>query len=209
MENLLTNGSFEQNDRTTYANYYTSEDLAYVPLPDIVPGWTFSHSVDLYGPIHNPQEGNQYLDLVGGGPVAATFSIQQTFTTVPGELYALTFFYGNNENLANALATFTASIVGAGGIIWTQDFSHTGDTYYSHNWTEASVWFRADSSSTTLTFVDTSRFPTSYDPTYTVGGSTLDNISIVVVPESGTLAAGLFVGGLAFVSGVRQRRSRA
>jgi hypothetical protein len=191
-QNLLVNGDFEQNDRHTYANYYTSEDLAYIPLGDSVPGWTFSHSVDLYGPTHAPQSGNQFLDLVGGGPVAANFSIQQTFATTAGQSYQLSFVYGNNEQLAAALATFTASLIGGSGTIWTQDFSHTGDTYYARNWTAFNITFVANSSTTTLKFLDTSHFPTGYDPSYTVGGSTLDNVIVIaVVPEPGGIATGL------------------
>ena len=94
----------------------------------------------------------------------------------------MSFFYGNNEQLASALASFTASLAGGAVAIWTQDFTHTS----------FSLTFVAISSSTTLKFLDTSRFPTNYDPAYTVGGSALDNISvIVVVPESGGLGAAL------------------
>lgn len=196
-QNLLVNGDFEQNDRHTYANYYTSEDLAYIPLGDTVPGWTFSHSVDLYGPVHAPQNGSQFLDLVGGGPVSQDFSLQQTFATIVGQAYQLSFFYGNNEQLATALASFTASLSGGAGTIWTQDFTHTGDTYYAHNWTSFTMTFVANSSSTTLAFLDTSHFPTDYDPSYTVGGSTLDNVRIVaVVPEAGGILAGLMALGV-------------
>ena len=207
-QNLLVNGDFEQNDRRTYTNYYASEDLAYIPLSDTVPGWTFSHSVDLYGPVHAPQNGSQFLDLVGGGPVSQNFSIQQTFATTAGQSYQLSFFYGNNEQLASAMASFTASLIGA-GTIWTQDFTHTGDTYYAHNWTFFTMTFVANSSSTTLNFLDTSHFPTNYDPTYTVGGSTLDNISVVaLVPESGGIVAGLTTLGIC-VMAIATRRRRA
>ena len=207
-QNLLVNGDFEQNDRHTYANYYTSEDLAYIPLGDSVPGWSFSHSVDLYGPVHAPQHGSQFLDLVGGGPLAATFSIQQTFATTAGQSYQLSFFFGNNEQLANATASFAASLAGGAVTIWTQDFTHTGDTYYAHDWTAFSLTFVANSSSTTLKFLDTSHFPTNYDPSYTVGGSTLDNVSVVaVVPESGGIGAGLMALAVCLVPIAARRRA--
>jgi uncharacterized protein DUF642 len=207
-QNLLVNGNFEQNDRHTYANYYASEDLAYIPLGDSVPGWTFSHSVDLYGPGHDPQNGSQFLDLVGGGPLSATFSIQQTFATTAGQSYQLSFFYGNNEQLANAMASFTASLIGGAVTIWTQDFTHTGDTYYAHDWTSFSLTFVANSSSTTLKFLDTSHFPTNYDPSYTVAGSTLDNVSVVaVVPESGGIGAGLTALAVCLIPVAVRRRA--
>ena len=206
--NLLTNGGFEQNDRTTYSNYYPSDDVAYVPLPEEVPGWTFSHSIDLYGAANLPKGGSQFLDLVGGGPLTTDFWIQQTFATVPGELYALSFFYGNNEFLELASASFIASVIGGSGVIWTQTFTHTGDSMTSRNWTEGGAWFQADSTSTTLVFQDISRFATDYDPNYTIGGSTLDDVSVVaVVPESGTFAAGLFAVGIVLAALLRQRRA--
>ena len=206
--NLLTNGGFEQNDRTTYFNYYPADDVAYVPLPEEVPGWTFSHSIDLYGAANGPKGGSQFLDLVGGGPLTTDFWIQQTFATVPGELYALSFFYGNNEFLELASASFIASIVGGSGVIWSQTFTHTGDSMSTRNWTEGGAWFQADSTSTTLIFQDISHFATDYDPNYTIGGSTLDDVSVVaVIPESGTLAAGFFAIGIAVVALLRQRRA--
>jgi hypothetical protein len=209
-QNLLVNGNLEQNDRHTYANYYISENLAYIPLGDSVPGWTFSHNVDLYGPGHAPQSGSQFLDLVGGGPVSANFSIQQTFATTPGQSYQLSFFYGNNERLSAALATFTASILGGSGTIWTHNFSHTGDTYYAHDWTAFSTIFVADSSTTTLQFWIPSHFPTNYDPSYTVGGTTLDNVSVIgVVPEPGGIAAALMTLGFCLIPIVARRRAAA
>jgi len=206
-QNLLVNGDFEQNDRRTYTNYYASEDLAYIPLSDAIPGWSFSHSVDLYGPVHAPQNGSQFLDLVGGGPLSQNFSIQQTFATTAGQSYQLSFFYGNNEELATTLASFTASLIGGAVTIWTQDFTHTGDTYYAHDWTSFSFTFVANSSSTTLAFLDTSHFPTNYDPSYTVGGSTLDNISVVaVVPESSGIQAGLMALAVCLIPVAAARR---
>jgi hypothetical protein len=66
----------------------------------------------------------------------------------------------------------------------------------------------ANSSSTTLKFLDTSHFPTNYDPSYTVGGSTLDNISVVaVVPESGGIGAGLTALAVSLIPIAAQRRA--
>ena len=153
----------------------------------------------MYGPVHAPQNGSQYLDLVGGGPVSANFSIQQAFATTAGQSYQLSFLFGNNEQLASALASFTASLIGGSGTI-TQDFTHTGDTYYAHDWTFFTTTFVATSSSTTLKFLDTSHFPTNYDPSYTVGRSTFDNVSFVaVVPEPGGIIAGLSVLGCCLI----------
>jgi hypothetical protein len=58
------------------------------------------------------------LDLVGGGLVALDFSIPQSFATNAGQSHQLSFFYGNNEELSAALATFTASIISGSETIW-------------------------------------------------------------------------------------------
>jgi hypothetical protein len=212
-QNLLVNGNFEQNDRTTYANYYVPPtDIAYIPLGDTVPGWTFSHSVDLYGALNAPQSGSQFLDLVGGGPITSTFSIQQTFATVIGGMYQLDFFYGNNEQFSvdGGSANFTASVLGA-GTVWTGTFTHSGDTMTVRNWTEFTVNFVADSTSTTLLFVDNNHIPQGGTPNYTVAGATLDNVSVMAVmpepggwPIAGVIAA---VSGSAMVSQRRRRRA--
>jgi hypothetical protein len=147
---------------------------------------------------------------VGGGPVSTDFSIQQSFATIPGLSYQLSFFYGNNEQLSAALATCTASIIGGSGKLWTQNFSHTGDTYYAHDWTAFSMIFVADSSTTTLQFLDASHFPTGYDPSSTVDGSTLDNVMVIgVVPEPGGIAAGLMTLGFCLAPIAARRRAAA
>lgn len=196
-QNLLTNGDFEFNDRTTYPNYYPPPtDLAYIPLGQTVPGWTFSHSVDLYGLLNDPQNGSQFLDLVGGGPISATYSIQQTFATVAGYTYRLDFFYGNNEQFASTggQAAFTASLVGS-GTLWSGNFTHGGDSMSVRNWTELTVDFVADSTSTTLVFLDTNHIASTGDPTYTVAGATFDNVSVIgILPEpAGITVAALLI----------------
>lgn len=192
-QNLLTNGDFELNDRHTYPSYQGPPvDLAYVPIGQPLPGWTFSHSVDLYGPINAPQNGSQFLDLVGGGPLSATYSISQTFATVAGYTYHLDFFYGNNENFSDPLqnpggvpASFNAALTGSGTIL-SVNLTHSGDTMTVRNWGEFAVNFVANSSSTTLTFTNLFNLPANFDPTYTVAGATLDNVIVsFVVPEPG------------------------
>ncbi|HEX8679031.1 MAG TPA: DUF642 domain-containing protein [Chthoniobacterales bacterium] len=209
-QNLLVNGGFELNDRSTYANYYPTEDLAYLAQPDVLPGWSFGHSVDLYGAARAPQSGSQFLDLVGGGPLTQTFFVEQAFATTPGQVYALSFYYGNNENLATALATFTASVIGGSGTLWTQSFSHTGDTYSARNWAFFTTLFTANSASTILRFLDTSGFATDYNPSYTVGGSTLDNVAVIAaVPEPGGILTAVLIGGFCCLPLLRRLRTAA
>jgi hypothetical protein len=202
-QNLLSNGDFEQFDRHTYSTYFAPGDYAYVKAPDTVPGWTFSDSVDLYGAANSPQHGAQFLDLVGGGALATTFSIQQSFGTVIGNTYHLDFFYGNNETVATG--TFTASVIGT-GTLWTANFTHSGDTMTVRNWTEFSVDFVANSTNTTIMFVDTTHAPSGFDPNYTIGGATLDNI--IITPEPGGFTTVLCILGAVLAAILTERRRR-
>lgn len=212
-QNLLVNGDFESNDRTSYASYSPPpNDYAYLSLAEALPGWTFSHSVDLYGPTNSPQHGAQFLDLVGGGPLGTSFSIQQTFATVIGNTYRLDFFYGNNEafSVQGGQASFNASLTGS-SLLWSGGFTHSGDTMTVRNWTEFTVDFVADSASTTLTFLNTYNLPASWDPAnYTVAGATLDNVSVImIVPEPGGWTMALAVGGIFLAALLNSRRARA
>ncbi len=207
-QNLLINGDFEQNDLTTYPSYNSSGDFSNLPTGQPLPGWTF-YNVDLYGPTQLPQNGTQFLDLVGYGPLTATFSLEQTFATVIGMVYRLNFFYGNNEQFADegGMASFTASLIGS-GILWSSGFTHGGDTQMNRDWTEYTIDFVADSSTTTLMFVDTSLLPATFDPNATVAGATLDNISVIaLLPETGGRPAMFVILGVCLAAILVSKRA--
>ena len=68
------------------------DTYSYMPM---FGGWTVDrNSIDLIGPYWNAADGSQSVDLDGLAPG----SISQTFTTVAGQQYRLTFAYSANKD---------------------------------------------------------------------------------------------------------------
>jgi len=124
------------------------------PNTDIT-GWTISGSsggnpnnVDLVNNAKYPAfVGTQSLDMEGN--VGASGVIFQTFATVPGTVYNLSFAYGNNPYGSGA--TMNVLVTGAGKLL-NQSVSHNTSTLSNMNYQLFSQNFTADSATTTLTF---------------------------------------------------------
>src|SRR5690606_21829679 len=94
-------------------------------------------------------EGNQYLDLVGEGGFG---TISQTFNTVAGQSYNLSFYYSHNlfSGLQSASANFTV-----GGVDLVDSITHSTGSTSNLDWLLYSGNFVATNSSTILTFNNT------------------------------------------------------
>ncbi len=156
-------------------------DVWYQTFTSPFDSWTPSN-VDIVSSLGAPgnapaYQGVQYLDLVGtglDGTELSTGTISQTFGTVAGETYTLTFAYANNPwSTSTASASF--SVDGLAG-----DVTHDTSTTTDLNWLVYTDTFVATSSTATLTFSET------------VGGNNggvlLDAISVTGVPEPSTWA---------------------
>src|SRR5262249_9048551 len=126
-------------------------------------------------------EGNQFLDLVG---IGTTGAIAQSFTTVIGQNYLLTFAYGNNPT-GPSTASAQVTLTGAGAI--TDIISHSTSVSGNVNWTLYSLAFTADSTTTTLRFSE-------LDLGGVNGGIFLDAISVEPVSVPGPIAGAGFPG---------------
>ncbi|MFI9360873.1 choice-of-anchor C family protein [Kitasatospora sp. NPDC053057] len=121
-------------------------------------------SVDLIGAgMWQAAEGDQSLDLNGNAPG----TIAQTFTTVPGATYSVTYALAGNPDGGPAVRTGRALIDGQD----FQDYSFdvTGKTRAAMGYVGRQFSFVAQNSSTTLTFEST------------VGGAfgpVLDNVQV-------------------------------
>ncbi|MFE9421553.1 choice-of-anchor C family protein [Kitasatospora sp. NPDC006697] len=107
-------------------------------------------SVDLIGAgFWQAAEGNQSVDLNGN----AAGSIAQTFATVPGTTYSVTYALAGNPQLGPALKTGRASIDGQD----FQDFSFdtTGKTTAAMGYVGRQFTFVAVDDTTTLSFAST------------------------------------------------------
>ncbi|WP_329560761.1 choice-of-anchor C family protein [Kitasatospora sp. NBC_01266] len=107
-------------------------------------------TVDLIGAgFWQAAEGDQSVDLNGAGPGA----VAQTFTTVPGADYTVTYALAGNPGAAPALKTGSALIDGQD----FQDFSFntTGKTSTNMGYVNRQFTFQATNSTTTIAFTST------------------------------------------------------
>lgn len=157
---LIVNGGFE------------SPSLGPAPFATYPPGaptgWTVvSGSVDVLAPGFwgTPFEASQMLDLDGSTPGV----IEQSFATVPGTRYRLSFAYPNTP-----FGTTPAQAevrVASGGVVLAHTVTHSTSTAANLGWASFSGTFVASGSTSTLRF-------TSLSPGTSNGGITPDAVSV-------------------------------
>lgn len=157
--NLITNGSFEDNDVNNGAwAWFTSDN---------VNGWEGDNIEiwDSYGGVE-AAHGEQHAELNAHPGDDTTFSIYQTFATEIGKMYEVSFFYRARANDSEA---FNLSV---GSLFDLIDDQVTGQ------WSHYTGSFLAEATSTTLMFTTTG--------TGTVGNF-LDGVEVASVAEPGSL----------------------
>lgn len=113
-----------------------------------IASWTVvSGSVDYIGSYWVSSDGNRSLDMTGsnGQPGA----VSQTFVTVAGHNYVVTFDLAGNPFCGNPVKNLR---VDAGGEPVNYTFDTTGKTLANMGWITETFEFTATGSSTTLTF---------------------------------------------------------
>jgi choice-of-anchor C domain-containing protein len=173
-------------------------------------GWTVSvGNIDWDGPPPcsvTPSNGTASLDLVGTGGIGG---VQQTFDTVPGATYQVSFDLAGNPGAPPAIKPLTVTVAGT---THSYTFDITGHDANNMGWTTQTFTFVASSTSATIDFVS--------DVTAAGGslnaGATLDNVRIVNLSAASNLpvplswaqwaaAAALALAG-AFILGRRRRQ---
>lgn len=135
-----TNSSFEDGINPGAFTQLLAGDITSID------GWTVvSGSVDYIGTYWVSSDGSRSLDMTGsnGQPGA----VSQTFTTVAGHTYEVTFDLAGNPFCAPTIKTLQ---VDAGGAPQTYTFNVTGHSLTDMGWTEQTFEFTATGSSTTL-----------------------------------------------------------
>lgn len=143
-------------------------------------GWTYSGNLALTGPGYfgagsAAKDGN-YMVTFNAGDQPANAVLMQTFDTVAGATYAVKFGYGMAGGGSQELDAFVLDLNGTTLAGFNAQENHSGDlgTF--------TFSFKANSSSTTLKFVDNVN-----NNSHWLDG-VLDNVSVTNVPEPGSLA---------------------
>lgn len=180
--NLIQNGGFEDIGAGNALGGYGSASTwqIYADLPN----WDATQNVEIWTNnfIVPAYEGNNVLELnAHPGNANGTFSILQSFDTVIGQEYELTF--AGRKRQRDSDEAFNVSVGDLNESIYNQDWG---------NWNEYSFVFTALSDFTTLTF-------TSLDGGTDTTGNIFDDVAVTAVPEPGTFAMlGMGLVGLAW-----------
>ena len=133
--------------------------------------------------------------------------LSQAFVTTPGQTYLAAFTFGNyspsglartQQVIASAINTSNSALLNS--VTANDSVTGTQTTFPALMGTSYSFFFTATGTQTTLQFADQPASQTTFSD------GLLDNVSVVAVPESGTLA--LLLPALGVVGAVVLRRKK-
>ena len=161
-----------------------------------IDGWVVEgDSVDFIGDYWKHHDGNRSIDLAGSG----IGGIAQTFDTLAGQLYRVTFYIARNPDNGQNPRTGFASILG--GPNTPLSFNNTSTTRDAMGWQKRTFTFTGTGSNTLRFGSDGSSLGNGSGPFF---GLALDNVSFAAVPEPSTWA--MLILGFGFVGSAMRRR---
>jgi hypothetical protein len=196
--NLIQNGSFEDVSGSNAIGNYGSASTW--QIYSSIPEWDASRNMEIWTNnfIVDAYEGLNVLELNGHpGTGSGAFSISQSFSTVVGQQYELSFAGRKRQNSTEEFSVSVGTLDGNGQL---DDLAldYAIDSHEFGTWTNFTYLFEATGSMSTLRF-------TSLDLIDDTTGNLLDDVSIVSVPEPSIIA--LFGLGLVGIGFTRRRRS--
>lgn len=159
-----------------YANYGVNAGDSHYSGTSFDGSWVIRGNVDLVESLPTgwtPQSTPFSLDLVGN----ISGAISQTFGTIAGHTYNLSFYFSNNSYGSPQPAEANLTVGSLSDTIF-----HGGATPSVMDWTLYSGTFTALANSTTLTFTENDTTPCCN------GGIALDSVSVTAIPEPATWA---------------------
>jgi choice-of-anchor C domain-containing protein len=192
-EPILINGSFELGPPP-----FGNHDIDIPGGSTAITGWLVTGGgIDLNEDPWDVSDGIRAVDLDGRD--ALNGGIQQTFATVIGQMYAVSFDLSGNpgDHPSNGLPRVKEVRVSVDG--FSQDYSHDsgGQSITSLIWQSLGFSFIASSTSATLSFMSLTPFPNSY-------GALIDNVRVEAVPEPTTIRL-VALGILTLLPSLRRR----
>lgn len=171
--NLLVNGSFEDGAFVSDGN----QTMSLAPGSTVITGWTVITDTTAWINVGNPfgltaSDGSRFLDLTNYSAGAPFAGVAQTFATLAGATYTLSFDLGGS----NAWGRPDGLIASAAGTSQVFITGLASTTSPNNDWYQESMSFVATGASTTLTLQGNVGF--NY-----IG---LDNVSVVLASDPST-----------------------
>ncbi|MET0308399.1 MAG: choice-of-anchor C family protein [Sphingomonas sp.] len=153
-------------------------------------GWTVGGaSIDYIGTYWVAGDGARSIDLSGNG----AGSVAQTFDTVVGQHYQVSFLLAGNPDGAPVVKNVGVGATGNATVNYT--LNSAGTSHEAMGWTQYTYDFVATGTSTTLNFASLDNSPY---------GAALDGVSVAAVPEPA--AWGMMIGGFGLAGMALRRR---
>jgi choice-of-anchor C domain-containing protein len=183
---ILVNGSFEMGP------VVGGHDVDVAAGSVDITGWIVTgdgpSAIDYLGPAWDVSDGVHAVDLDGRNSLFS--GIQQTFSTVAGFVYQVSFDLSGNpgDSPGNGLPLVKQARVMVDGFSQDYSFDSSGQALDALVWQAMTFSFVASGSSATLAFTSLTPTPNSY-------GALIDNVSVTAVPEppaAALLGCGVF-----------------